>query len=77
MRNYRYRTDFIVVQAKMLHLFLDLALREKSKLEGKVNSLKTKQDKLATELEEERQLNRSLRQNQVGFWWTLVQKMRV
>jgi hypothetical protein len=44
---------------------LDHALHEKTKTENKVSSLVAKVGKLSAELEEERQLNRSLRQNQV------------
>ncbi len=40
-------------------------LREKNKTEVKVSGLVTRLAKLTTELEDEKQLNRSLRQNQV------------
>jgi hypothetical protein len=55
---------------------LEVVLREKSKTEGKVNSLVAKVNKLTTQLEEERQLNRSLRQNQVKSLCTLCTVVR-
>ncbi len=46
-------------------LHADVLLREKNKTEVKVSGLVTRLARLTTELEDEKQLNRSLRQNQV------------
>ncbi len=46
-------------------LHAEVLLREKNKTEVKVSGLVTRLARLTTELEDEKQLNRSLRQNQV------------
>lgn len=51
-------------QTDQLHQDLEVLVREKTKAELKVSSLVGRVGKLTTELEDERQLNASLRQNQ-------------
>merc|ERR1712012_763323 len=55
---------------------LDLVSRERSKCETKVGQLVSKVGKLGGELEEERQLNKSLRENQ-DEWQTRLKKAEV